>query len=531
MAAPDALCDSLSSALADTVPSDLPDAPTDSLPSDLPDAPTDSLLDTWLGPLFDASLDSLHEMILLSKGDRRVVITYGCEVEGLQESFGGESLTSIGVDPGISIVDPLDDQLEGLRFKEHEIVPMAVLGFSARTAAAAPLKSSLDLEAKAGEERRSLSLEAFASRTSGALKDLSLRSLFFWDRGTGGNISKQGLFYMRWKPRLGRSDWRFNARTSFDLSRTDESDIKISLSGKDLTDADSIGTAWLGFLNYEKLSLRLELCRIGRSSSCLALDLNRKWVEESRSGSYQGIALLANQSWFCAWGLLDLDAELKRRHYDRLSSVLGSFWELELGGRWLGGREPLRFEGDLTLTGTRYDHCGDDYDEFESLEDDCFRAQADLLLRRTLMGGLFSARTGELVDELEIGAGPIARLLRLKHAAGDAVTLGGRFEVSVRGGARRSAWWLECSLEGGRRNYRASGTTTRLTFEGLSLSLSQTDYAFAEASAMGGGALPFSFEWEGYFSLGREWHTADEDNARLLSFSVALKRRWVLWGP
>ena len=62
------------------------------------------------------------------------------------------------------------------------------------------------------------------------------------------------------------------------------------------------------------------------------------------------------------------------------------------------------------------------------------------------------------------------------------------------------------------------------------MSLSQSDYAYLGISVLGGGTLPFSLEWEGYFSVDREWHTAEEDNAHLLSFSLALKRRWVLSG-
>ena len=87
---------------------------------------------------------------------------------------------------------------------------------------------------------------------------------------------------------------------------------------------------------------------------------------------------------------------------------------------------------------------------------------------------------------------------------------------------------MEVSLEAGRRDYRAAGDNDRVSFEGFSLSLSQTDYTYGRLSWIGGGDLPAAFSWEGYVSFDQEWHTNEADDARLVSFSLALKRRLTL---
>ncbi|MFC1572909.1 hypothetical protein ACFL6M_04845 [Candidatus Eisenbacteria bacterium] len=481
--------------------------------------------------LYATTLDSLDLWSPAAHSSGSLIVSYGCEVEGLQQSFGGESLTSLTVatDASIEAGEPVDDQLEEFRFVEHETAPLALVELS-MSSPGGGLESMLDVEAKAGEFRKALSAEGWMHGSLGGVANLSVRDFFYWDQEDAETV--QNLLYVGWTPPLGGRGWRLDTRGSLDISRTEETDLDLSFY-EDEPDADSVATAWLGFLNYEKVGLRLGFSRIGLRSASFAVDLSRKWVQGSSSGAYQAISLLASRGWFSTWGMLDLDAELQRRHYESRSAALGSFWEGELRGRWMREREPTRFEAGLSVTGTLYDRSRelDENEEIFLWEENRLVVEAEAMLRRALVGGTFSLDESKAVEELEIGVGPTAELLRLKHGDGDAVSAGGRLETSVRGGGRETAWWLESSVESGRRSYRNDGASDRLTVDGLSLSLSQTDYTYVELSIMGGGALPFSLEWESYLSLDKEWHTRGEDNAELLSFSLAIKHRWDLLGP
>jgi hypothetical protein len=458
-----------------------------------------------------------------------ISLAVGCEVEGLQESFGGESLGSLVLDTNafVSTGQTLDVQLESLRLKERQTVPLGLLEIRARSSPRAPLEANLDLEGKAGRDRRALAAEFAAAARAGPLQDLSLRNLFYWDRDDEGARTSQDLLYLNWRPRLSAGGWRLRLRGALDLSHTDESYLEIPSETTEAGGSDTTAATWLGFLNYRKLGLRIELARPGLTSHSLAVDLSQKWVAEEGSGCYQAAALLLNQNWFYPGGMLDIDADLRRRYYNKPTSVLSSFWEGELRGRWMADRRVLQFESDLTLNGILHDRSATTDEALGTLEGDRLRISAALLAHRVLTGGTFAAEEGRVLDELRIGAGPTGELLLFKDAEGDARALGGRIEVSARGGARgRSAWWLECSCEAGRRNYRRGDQATRLILEGYSLSLAQSDYTYAMVSVLGGGALPLAFEWEGYLSLDQEWHEVADDDAKLVSFSLALKRRW-----
>ena len=208
----------------------------------------------------------------------------------------------------------------------------------------------------------------------------------------------------------------------------------------------------------------------------------------------------------------------------------------------MGDGEAQRVDANLLLAGILYDAAPDESDDedFGSLDDDQLRAEVELLLRRTFIGSSFGVGGDRFIDELEIGLGATGELLRCRPATRDAAALGARMEVSTRGAKRGATWWLHGALEGGRFTYAAerradeedpSNTSVALSYQDLSLSLAQTDYTYLEVTLIGGGELPLGFEWEGYLSVNREWHTVADDDAHMLFFSLALKRRWPLWRP
>ena len=82
----------------------------------------------------------------------------------------------------------------------------------------------------------------------------------------------------------------------------------------------------------------------------------------------------------------------------------------------------------------------------------------------------------------------------------------------------------------GRHDYRNEGGGSSLSFGDLTLSLSQTDFTYLEASLILGAKLPHGVEIEGFFMLDQEWHTSPQDNARLLSLRVAARRGFRLMG-
>ena len=200
----------------------------------------------------------------------------------------------------------------------------------------------------------------------------------------------------------------------------------------------------------------------------------------------------------------------------------------------------------MTATAIDYDEQGGDLEEelgedlIGIFGDDNVDVDIELLWRTYLLGGSLvggslvggsptSARQ-KFLSTVEVSVGPTAELNRYEEGDGDGTAVGGRFEAALRGGSGGGDWWIEAGCEVGWHDYRADGAASEFSFDGLTLSLSQTDFTYLEASLICGAALPLALEAEGYFSLDQEWHTAAEDNARLLSFSVALRHRFRLAG-
>ena len=476
--------------------------------------------------------------------DPLVSITTGCELEGLEESFGTESLGSLGTNVaiGVEASEPIDDQLEVLRLKSSEAEVLGTFGLTARTAPQSVHDGWLDFDSKVGRERQSIATEAAYSGREGAWSDWSVRNHFFWDRDEDDASSSQGLFYARWRPRLGTSDWRLNARASLDVSRTDEVSLEDLISiGDSLAIPDSTGSSWLAFLNYQKVAIRLGFSSTGLNASSLWLDLKRKWVVDDGPGSYLSATLAANTGHFFGSGaMLDLDVELQRRSYEEETSGLTSFWEAEFLGRWSSGFAPLRLKSSLTLNGTLYDP-EVAIDSMASVNDDHLTVRAQALLERAFIDLLLTDVGGRAIQECTVGLGPIVEAMEYREGTGSALTLGGDLELSLRGRLGRASWWVQNSLEGGHRNYREDEESERLTLSSFGLSLSQSDYAFLRWALLCSGEIPIGYrfgehlalhaiEWEGYGSLDQEWHTVVADDAQLLSYSFAIKCRWDLGG-
>ncbi|MCK4306382.1 MAG: hypothetical protein KAY24_19225, partial [Candidatus Eisenbacteria sp.] len=102
----EALTDSLLEGLTDSLLEALTDSLLEALTDSLPESLTDFLSVGLEDSLSESLADPLGAISLYADEDGELVLTYGCEVEGLEESFGGESLTSIGVDPTVSINGP-----------------------------------------------------------------------------------------------------------------------------------------------------------------------------------------------------------------------------------------------------------------------------------------------------------------------------------------------------------------------------------------------------------------------------------------
>jgi hypothetical protein len=462
-------------------------------------------------------------------GSARLVLSLGAELEGLDESFGGESLTVFpsSTSPDITGGGAIDDQLSGLRYRDRETGLLGTLRLRGQTAYERPLHAYFDVDAKAGEGRFSVSADATAAGRTGAWAGLNVHNLLMFDREQDGAQSVQDLLYLRWRRALGEGPWYLALRSTLDLSRAE------GAGGE----RDTLLTDWYEYLDYEKGGVRLELGRTGLSSTVVSAGAARKWTHASGVGDYQEYTLQAEQGRFWERGMLDCDLLLQHRAYEEDGASLPSFSELAFTSYWFGQSEPSSWRCRLMVTGTLYDveaaqAPGDSLvdDLFSVFNDDKIQIDAELLWRTYLVGGLLSMTREGLVSACEVGLGPAFKLNRYRHAVGDGSGVGAHLECALRGALGGASWWWEASCEVGRHDYRNEGDGSSLSFGDLTLSLSQTDFTYLEASLILGAKLPHGVEIEGFFMLDQEWHTSPQDNARLLSFRVAVRRGFRLMG-
>jgi hypothetical protein len=414
----------------------------------------------------------------------------GVEIEARRESFGFESL--FGPDEVVVGADST-----GPRYRERALEALAVVGFGLRPAAGTG-ESGIDLEARAGATRRSLAFDA-----AGTIGGLLVREqLLGDDEGeSGGNPmrSAQNLLQLRWSP-PPRRGWRPSVRGSLDLSWAE--------SGRR---ADSLAAIDARYLRYRRATLGIGLLRGSYGASSLFLDLDRKWTEGGTPGAAEGLALRA----LGAAGGWDLDLRVERRRYpglapDSLSGALDSYWEAEGFAVWRRVGERWGPEATTRLTGTRFDH-GREASAVAALDADRLELETEWMVRR--------------IDAIECAAGLTGDQLWQRRGSGEYHAFGARLEFSAHAGPRLGEGWLEVALEAGRRVYRGGGGDLSFDFEGLSLSLAQSDFAYLEGSIVGGGRLPLGFEWQVFASLDRENHDRPADDGMLFSCDLTLLRR------
>jgi len=523
--------DSLATAWADSVVAAWSDSTVAAGSDSVATAWSDSLASAGSGALAGLPPDLLDEGSLDGSAAGRVILITGCTLDGLDESFGHESLVSLSAagDAQAETAPTGSDTLAvpAIRFADRTTAWMGLLGLQAQTSARATLDASASFQSRIGDQRADVAAEVQVSPRRGPGRTLMVRNLLLWDRADDGTTSRQNLLYLRWRPPLATRGWRLRVGATLDVSRSEDADIALE-PGAGVT-ADS--TLRLNYLNYERLGLRLELSRRGPFGSSLAVDLGRKSVRRGGSGSYSSGTLSANHTWFHPRGLLDLDLGVLRRDYDDPTAALGSAWESELRVRWLGTGEGWRIDAELRAQATlRDDLASLDEDALLGFTGDQLIVRSETLLRRLLAGVPERASGRGPAWEWDAGVGPVAQLIRTRGGDGDAAALGARVETELRDLQGRGNWWVDGSVEVGWRAYRDQRLDHRLAFEGFTLSLAQTDYRYCQLAIIGGGDLPWSLAWEAYASLDQEWHTIAEDDARLLSFSLTLKRLWALFG-
>jgi hypothetical protein len=471
--------------------------------------------------------------------DPRVEIACGLEFEGLDQSFGFETW----FDPAASW--PVEEDLELLRSWMREAELLGLLEILARTPGSQAWDARVQLETRWGPERQSLAAEGEGVWNSGALRGLSLRNHLQLDSEEDGGdaggqaTSGQELFQCRWKHPLGES-LRGIVRGEADVSWSDQDDAA----------EDSLGALYAYFLDYRKVSAGIGITTSGAGSASAYLDFTRKRATASGGGSYDAGALELLCGGFSAAGLWSVGVRGERRYYpvavDSLaeySSVLRSYWEADLTSVWQRLFGAFEIKGSLELTGTRYDRVasGDSLDAdlgTLGIDADRLRLDGELLAAHDLLGldisdamllGQGAGRAGQAwVQSLRCGAGLTGERLWLDGATGEYTSLGAKAELSLSAGPALGEAWCEASVEAGRRDYLGGGDALVFDVGGFSFSFAQSDYTFLSVSLLAAGRLPFALEWECYGFLEEERHEAGEDDARLVSLNLALKRRWSL---
>jgi len=471
--------------------------------------------------------------------DARLSISTGTEFEAIDQSYGFETW----FDPTESIDWSAEAQLETLRNEDREREVLAVASIAWRPVIAALRNPAVELEGRWSESRRVMTVGGEATSAAFGASGWSLRQhLFIEEEEEVGErlTSGEELLYLQWRRELQRDSWSLALRSTVDLSWSDASS----------SEPDSLSELYAYFLDYQKLSLGVGLFSRGLSSASLYFDLTRKW-SSGEGSAYTAGALDFYRDWFGSSGFCTLGLRVERRVYEAAgdslagySSGLRPYWEGEWVGRWSSGGEGAQVETDLRLTGTAYDEYSSaaeesvtvDLDDLGSIDTDRLRLEFELLAARDLLPLLRAPREpfgGEdawiespWLESLRYGAGLAIDRLWLAEGAGEFTALGARFELSARCGRLLGGAWLELALESGYRNYRGDGDALALDLAGLSFSFAQSDYAYVEASLVGGGRLPAGFEWEGYAFLDTEIHTGLEDDAHLLAVTIALTRRW-----
>jgi hypothetical protein len=486
----------------------------------------------------------------------RIVWTAGAEVDALRQAFGFASLFNAG-EGGLGEVTP-----EGTRYREREAEVLGLLGVQWEAPAPHRWSANAGLQARAGERRRALSLSGETACNAGALRGLRVRELFLWDDeapadsgkdlSSDGLASAQNLLQFRWNP-CGAGRGRDVAlRGALDISRADAGAAA----------RDSGLASYADYLDYTRVSLGVGLVSSGLSGSEIFVDVSRKQSTSRVQSDYEALTVAWARTVYGLRGGLDLEVRGERRRYEArsvaadsldspdslgtASSALRSYYETEFYARWTREWSHLDLETHARVTGSLYDRLADDgaaADDslawtlpVDAAYADRVRLEGTLLLGRSLVRDDAFDSPDPITDaprsaprsleSLRVAAGLTTDLLWVDSGAGDARGLGGRAEVHLRAGRRLGEAWLELGAEVGRRVYPGRQGTLVFDVGETTFSLTQTDYAYAELSLVGGGRLPFGFAWEVSAFGDRESHTRSEDDVELFSVRAALERSW-----
>jgi len=440
----------------------------------------------------------------------------GLELDGRRESFGFASLFDAG---GIAV----EGDSAAVRYRERQLEVLALAGLSLRPSRLAG-SSGIDLEARAGPTRRALTLDggwSFAGVTA--------RNRFLADddeSDTGRLRSAQNLLQLTWSPPPGPS-WRPALRGACDLSWADTD-----------AGADTLAAVNAEYLRYQRASAGLGVLHGAYGEGRLFLDVSRKWAGRDTRGACASYVLAAQQSTVRLTGGLDLELRAERRRYldsapDTLDGALTSYREAEAYARWRQAGALWGWEASARMTGLLYDGTPaasdtSDAAALAALNADRLQLETACLVRRPLLGDPLEVQsmTGGGRVTLECGVGLVGDQLWVRQSTGEYHALGVRWEGSLRGGPRWGETWLDIVAEGGRRDYRDGKDALGFDFEGLSLSLAQSDYSYLSGSIIGGGRIARGIEWQIYASLDAEWHKASVDDARLFAVDLTLLKRW-----
>jgi hypothetical protein len=457
-------------------------------------------------------------LLSLAPGARATRLEWrgGLELDGRRESFGFASLFDAG---GIAV----EGDSAAVRYRERELEVLALAGLSLRPSGLAR-SNGIELEARAGPTRRSLTLDgAFAEA------GLTARNRFLADEDEGddGTLrSAQNLLQMTWSPPSG-SSWRPALRGACDLSWAGAG-----------ANRDTLATVNAEYLRYRRASAGLGVLHGAYGEGRLFLDVSRKWADREARGAYESFTLAAQQSTVSLTGGLDLELRAERRRYldgvpDTLDGALTSYREAEAYARWRRTGARWGWEAGARVTGLLYDGNPvapdtSDAAALAALTADRVQLETTCMARRPLIGDpldvLSAAAAGRVT--LECALGLVGDQLWVRESTGEYHALGVRLESTLRGGPGWGEAWLDIAVEGGRRDYRDDRDALGFDFEGLSLSLTQSDYGYLSGSLIGGGRIAYGIEWQLYAALDSEWHAVSADDARLFSLDLTLLKRW-----
>jgi len=458
----------------------------------------------------------------------------GFEFEGMDQSFGLETW----LDPG-GAGWPDEEQLESLRGRLRETELLGYASLLLRGADSGSWGPRLQADARWGSRRRSLTADGEFGWEAGPLRGLTLRDRMQFDRRSIEEVSAtsssgQNVLSFQWSPLHGKG-LRPVARGEADISWSDD----------DLAQGDTLGALYAYFLDYRRFTAGIGMASEAGNSAFL--DFVHKESQAGGGADHDAGILRLQHAAYSVRGFRHVEARCERRETPAMpdslasfSSALRSYWEAALESSWQHRLGPFEWEGALDLTGTRFDS-GASRDSLAAgfgWDADRLRIEGEWILGRTLFGGLPSvddllAGVAALDDtgppELRAGAGFKGERLWLSEGAGEYASWGGKLELAIQGGRSLGGAWIEADVEAGRRNYLEEASSLVLDVGGLAYSFAQSDFLFLRLSLLASGRLPLGLEWEGYAFLEREDHETGENDARIGSVHLAVKRRWPLW--